>query len=180
MRRHFWGFALLFLGCFGTPAAADPVTLSHGVWTVFSWGDLGPIDFPADGYVLTSPTRSRVRITDCCVTGDAFDVFSNGVHVLATPLVEPGHVGHSFEPDATWADPIMSKGVFLLPPWTHHITISLRALVAPVSGGIGYLRADPAPVPEPATLTLLGSGLLAVGWKASRRRLASRISARRV
>jgi hypothetical protein len=148
------------------PAAADPIPLPLGEWATFSWVDLGPINSPSDGFTLTTSVPVNVRVTDCCVTGDAFDLLVNGDVAASSPLVE-GDLFRAGEADEAWADPLLSKLLLPLPAGQYHLAISTRALAPCCLSGAGFIRADP--VPEPSTMTLVGFGIMALGFCAFRR-----------
>jgi hypothetical protein len=84
---------------------------------------------------------------------------------------------------AAWADPRLSRGALTLGPGRYTLTLQLRTAAEGWDYGSGFLRADliDAPsttVPEPATWTLLGAGLLALAGHAARRRSSNPESGR--
>jgi hypothetical protein len=70
----------------------------------------------------------------------------------------------------------MSSGAFALGAGNHSLTIV--AVAGDPFGGVGYFRIT-AEVPEPATLALLGAGLIALGLALRRTRAAKRSAHRR-
>ena len=154
------------------PAAADPIPLPLGEWAFFSWAGLGPIDSPSDGFTLTTSVPVNVRVTDIAVTGDALDLLVNGAVAASSPLVEGDLLTGISDPDEAWAHPLFSKLLLPLPAGQYHLNISTRALAPCCSGGDGYIRADP--VPEPSTVTLVGFGIMALGFCAFRRARTAR------
>ncbi|MFN3323007.1 MAG: hypothetical protein ACK5AZ_05895 [Bryobacteraceae bacterium] len=69
MRRIFLTI-VLFLG------ALTPLTAAPGTWAPFYWEGLGPIDIPGEGFHFTTDVPVLLRVVDCCVIGDQFEVFS--------------------------------------------------------------------------------------------------------
>lgn len=174
-------------------ASAGPIMIS-GSWNEFHFTDVGepatgctPADpggfacIPSSGgnsifagkppYTFTAPIGGALlTITDAFTRGDAFSVFDFGILVGSTPLVSiGGSCGNN--PFPCFADPLVSHGVFNLSMGAHSITFS--ALDSPFGEGSAYFRVDAAdPVPEPATMLLLATGLAGISAAVKRKRKA--------
>jgi hypothetical protein len=162
-----------------SPSVLEAQTpLTPGTWSLFEWfAGVGPVD--GNGFLLNATQRTRVRVTDDGVTGDAFDIFLNGVFLLGTPSVPDGVFTGALDGDAAWADPGLSKIDFFLLPGQYTITLAVRQTASGFDYGEGFLRADDAPlppvstVPEPATVGLFAAGLFGIGvarWRTARAR----------
>ena len=168
---------------------ADPITV--GVWHGFFFGGPGSqaigcssaICVPSQGgnaqFAPSPPWTFTLgagggflTVTDANLFGDSFDVFDFGVLIGSTPSVPvglpfSGDCGN--DPVPCLANPAASHAVFSLAPGVHSIVIFARD--SPHMAGVGYFRVDP--IPEPATMVLLGSGLLGI-LGAMRRRPAKK------
>lgn len=171
------------LGAAGT-ASAGPI-VSGGPWYEFIFGDVGSSAIEGTGatpssggnsvyadpppWTFTSPLSGSVfTVTDAFITGDAFEVFDNGVSIGSTPLVPEGTSG-SDDPAVTVLDPAFSHASFLLGAGEHSITIV--TLASPFGSGAAYFRLDAInAVPEPSTLALASLGGLGVVGRLIRRR----------
>jgi hypothetical protein len=161
------------------PAAAQQ-PLAPGGWALFEWFLApGPVD--GSGFLLDAAQRTRVRVTDAGITGDAFDVLVNGVPRGATPSVPGGTLTGLFDGDAAWASPALSKGELFLDPGQWLITLAVREGAPGVGFGEGFIRADAAPlppptgvVPEPAPLASAAGGALLLALSRLARRAPRR------
>jgi hypothetical protein len=143
----------------GTPATgcdpADPAgpfcIPSSGTPSTFL--DAPPWTFTAAG------SGATLRITDVFTSGDRFEIFDFGVSLGLTSLPALD-VDCGDDPVPCFANAAMSTGLFVLPAGNHSLTIIPVATLD--SGGAGYFQVEGAAavVPEPATLTLLATGLV--------------------
>jgi hypothetical protein len=164
---------LAILGALGSPARAEAqASLVPGSWSLFEWFfGVGAVDGP--GFTLDATQRMRLRVTDVGVSGDAFDIFINGLLVFGTPSVPGGVFTGAFDGDGGWANAGLSHGELFLDPGQYTITLALREAAPGFDFGEGFIRADVATAsvaPEPATVVTLASGLLGLGAVAPRLR----------
>jgi hypothetical protein len=153
-------------------------------------GTLSLTESGATSYTWNSPASVKFDITDVLVVGDAFRVFDNGVFVatfssradlLSIPACKnpfSGACHWAGNPDLAWLDPLFNQGSLIFAPGAHGITIEAMAFPDGFTDGTVAFRAAlvpelaGTPVPEPTSLVLLGSGLLAAARWGSRRRAA--------
>jgi hypothetical protein len=171
------------------PALADPISLD--TWYEFSFTDPGvpavgcdPAD-PAGGFCISSsgtPTlpvgappwtltgSAVLTVTDAFESGDRFEVFDFGASLGLTSL--PGLGGDcGDDPVPCLADPLISKGFFLLGAGSHEIT--LIPVDSPSGGGSGYLGASVV-IPEPGSGLLFGASLAILALLYTRRARTTR------
>jgi len=149
---------ILFLGSAGIAEATIPVIVDNG-WYDFAW--FGEVGAPwSASYEFTLVNPAILTITDAFYAGDQFNITDGGVSIGNTSV--PGgsssdNIGTDYT--AAAADARWSSGRFYFASGYHLITGSLIASVPGQQTGQGGLRVDTV-IPEPATLSLLGLGLL--------------------
>jgi hypothetical protein len=108
----------LALAALSPRLAAAQQPLAFGIWEPFEWlNGEGPVE--GLGFGVASLLETRVRVTDAFFSGDAFDVFVNGVLTprAQTPLVADGEGSADVSTgDQAWAHPALSRVEFLLGP----------------------------------------------------------------
>lgn len=174
--RRLLAGALLALGLLPGAARAQEVLVPGG-WQLFEWLlGVGPVQ--GEGWTIAASERMRLRVTDAFVSGDAFDVFVNGTLRTSTPAVAGGTDTGAATGDAAWGDARLSHRELFLDPGQYTVTLAVRVAASGFDYGEGFLRLDRAPddpppvdvVPEPAIVTLVAGGLLAMAALIGRRR----------
>ena len=172
--RALLAVAFLSASVAARPAAAQPVL--DGGWSQFDWFSVaGGIESPFDAFSLTSANPFVVRVVDCCVIGDQFQLSWTGSAVgsMSTgPFVGDGLQSGQFSGDNAWADPRLSKGSVLLAPGTYDFTLEITRFATGSTNGAGFIDAatSVSAVPEPSTVALVAGGLVALAGVARRRR----------
>ena len=163
---------------FSAPASAGPISFDE--WLQFGFTEAGtpatgcdpadpagPFCFPSSGTPSTfldappwtftaSGLGATLRITDVFDSGDRFEIFDFGVSLGLTSLPALD-ASCGDDPVPCFANAAMSTGLFFLASGNHSLTIVPVAALE--GGGTGHFLVETV-VPEPATLTLLATGLL--------------------
>jgi hypothetical protein len=113
-------------------------------WQSFDW-DKAPGTFDNQGaFTFTSAKPTILKVTDAFIDGDQFAVFDAGKRIGTTSV--PANDGTQIydKPDAAFASPKYSHGVFFLPAGDHSLTIETIAIAKGIPEGAAFLRADAA------------------------------------
>lgn len=148
---------------FSSVNLAEALILDAG-WDYFTWDD-GLGDSWQQTFPFTLSSAAVLKVTDYLVAGDRFNVTNFGSSIGNTSV--PTSVGYdnTTSIDLAASDSRWSTGKFYLSPGSYQIAGSITAISydatgEPLTTGIGGLRLDTVVIPEPASLSLLGLGLL--------------------
>jgi hypothetical protein len=104
--------------------------------------DAVPACIPPPWTFASGGAGSVLRVVDGFLAGDMFDVYDGDTYLGSTSTVPTGPQCSS-DPDACFADPSMSSGVFDLGPGSHAVTIVVSA--SPFGTGLAFVRVDHLP-----------------------------------
>lgn len=164
------------------PTAHAQTALSSGNWTSFTFGGVGSGAYEQP-FTYTSADQFFVTVLDGYISGDQFELLAGG-SLVGTTTAPTSDLLHCYEAEECLADNRFSRGTFLLGPGSY--SFNVNTVLSPFDRGgafigvnvsdipAGILAGDVTTTPEPASVALLASGLLALGGVAARRRLASR------
>lgn len=130
----------------GVPGADPPIIVNDG-WQTFYWSGSGPV-YNIEGPFTFSGGAARLTVVDAFCGGDQFAIYDNGVLIGNTSVAPPDPIceGTAGDPDSALASSAYTRGVFLLPPGPHAITIQI--VVNPFSEGGAFLRVDSPDGPD--------------------------------
>jgi hypothetical protein len=169
-------------------AARAQLPLTTGSWQPFAWYDgAGPVGDPFGGYTFTITGPGTLRVVDTDVIGDVFQLFLNGTLRLTTSAPPSDYVGMglgTYDGDIEWTyRDYWSFGELALDPGTYQLDLVVQETAPGWDYGQAWIRldAEEAPptstVPEPASVTLLATGLLAAALVGRRRTRAAQRAA---
>ncbi len=170
------------LACAGSvPAGANPLS-PNGLWFIQDQGTMGaPMnvgDFFSTTYTATA--NEDVRITDLYTLGDNYNIYDNGNLVATTSALDytatgNGPFGYPYttDPNVAWA----TTGPYAFAQAEFDAlagdVISIQEITIPTGfpdGTVAISAISPlSDVPEPASLALLGTAIVALGAVVRRR-----------
>ena len=120
---------------------------------------------------FTTGSATTITVQDLFFDGDQFEIFDNGVSLGTTSATSSTSADCGNDPigctGGNW-----SSGVFNLAAGSHSLDIVLIQQAVGISSGRGafLLGAAAEGVPEPATMGLIGLGLVGIAFRARKRR----------
>lgn len=147
------------------PAFAETPLTVEGGWHWFTFGGVGS-SFSEQPFTFTLTDAAVLRVTDAYLSGDQFEVFSNGTSLGLTSAATTGFDVMG-DYDAAFASDNFSHGQWTLAAGTYSITGT--TILSPYNAGGAAISLSA--VPEPESIALMLAGVAALGVSLKRRQV---------